>query len=222
MKSHFQEIIFDFDYTLADSSRGVIESINFALGELGLPAAAPETICQTIGLSLSDTFLKVAGGGRIAQTDEFVGLFIKRADEVMVDLTVVFEMVPKTVELLKRRGITLGIVSTKFRYRIEAILRRENLLDVFEIIVGGDDVSEHKPNPEGLLAAIERLGISFSNTLYVGDSVIDAETAKRAGVPFVAVLSGVTPREDFRAYDVYEIIEDVSELPDLIGHCVTP
>jgi len=225
MKHHFQTVIFDFDYTLADSSKGVIECINFAFDELGLPTVSAEMACQTIGLSLSDTFLKLAGQQHIAKPvlersegcDEFVRLFIKRADEVVADLTVLFDSVPRTVELLKRHGVTLGIVSTKFRYRIETILRRENLLYPFEVIVGGEDVSEHKPDPEGLLTATERLGSVPSNCLYVGDSVTDAETAKRAAVPFVAVLSGVTPKDAFRNYDFYGILESLSEIPGLIG-----
>jgi phosphoglycolate phosphatase len=217
MKYHFQTVIFDFDYTLADSSRGVIECINFTLNNLGLPAVSAEMICQTIGLSLPDIFLELAGQQHIAKCDEFARLFIKRADEVVADLTVLLDSVPRTIELLKRHGIALGIVSTKFRYRIETILRRENLLKPFDVIIGGEDVSEYKPDPEGLLAAIERLESVPSKSLYVGDSVTDAETAKRAKVPFVAVLSGVTPKDAFRDYNVYGILENLCELPDLIG-----
>jgi phosphoglycolate phosphatase len=216
MKHQFKTVIFDFDYTLADSSRGVIECINFALNELGLPTVSVEMVCQTIGLSLPDIFLELAGRQHIAKCDEFARLFIKRADEVVADLTVLFDSVPRTIELLKRHGIALGIVSTKFRRRIETILKRENLLNQFDVIVGGEDVSDYKPDPEGLLTAIERLESVPSNSLYVGDSVTDAETAKRAKVPFVAVLSGVTPKEAFRDYDAYRILERLSELPDLI------
>lgn len=217
MKHHFQVVIFDFDYTLADSSRGVIECINFAFAELSLPSVSAEMACQTIGLSLPDIFLKLTGRQHIDKCDKFARLFIKRADEVMADLTVLFDSVPRTIELLKRYGVTLGIVSTKFRRRIKTILRRENLLKPFDVIVGGEDVSEYKPDAEGLLAAIERLESVPSNSLYVGDSVTDAETAKRAAVPFVAVLSGVTPKNAFRNYNVYGILESLSELPNLIG-----
>jgi len=213
----FEAIIFDFDYTLADSSRGVVECINFALNELDLPPVSSERACQTIGLSLSDTFIKLAAQQHIAKCNEFVGLFIKRADEVMAGLTVLFETVPKTVELLKNHGIALGIVSTKFRRRIETILRRENLLEPFDVIIGGEDVSEHKPDPRGLLTAIEKLKSLPENSLYVGDSLTDAETAKRAAVPFVAVLSGVTPKDAFKDYDVYGIIKSIYDLPRLIG-----
>ena len=216
MKSHFGTVIFDFDYTLADSSKGVIVSVNFALDQLGLPTASDEAICRTIGLSLQDTLLKLTGTQYSTLSDEFANLFIQRADQVMADLTTLFEFVPETIELLKQRGFGLGIGATKFRYRIEAILRRENLLDAFDIIVGGEDVSTHKPSPKGLLTAIERMNSLPSSCLYVGDSVTDAETAKRAGMPFVAVLSGVTPEEDFGDYEVYGILADLTQLTNLI------
>ena len=188
MTPDFQAIIFDFDYTLADSSRGIIASVNYALNELGLSLADDEAIRRTIGLSLPETLVKLAGKRHGARSDEFSSLFIERADQVMVGLTVLLDAVPKTVERLKQRNLPLGIVSTKFRYRIEAVLRREHLLEAFSVIVGGEDVREHKPSPKGLCIAIERLGRARTHCLYVGDSVTDAENEKRAGVPFVAVL----------------------------------
>jgi phosphoglycolate phosphatase len=217
VQSPLQAVIFDFDYTLADSSRGVVECINFALQSLGLPSSPAETVCQTIGLSLSDTFVHLVGESAAAQSDEFARLFVERADEVMADLTILLESVPETVAALKRQGLDLGIVSTKFRYRIESILRREGLLDAFDAIVGGEDVQSHKPNPEGLRLALERLRRSPLNCVYVGDTVVDAQAAALAGVPFVAVLSGPTSREAFGAYDALGVLEHVRDLPGWIG-----
>lgn len=214
MQRQFQAIIFDFDYTLADSSKGAVECINFALNSLGLPITAPEAIYQTIGLSLADTLVKLTGQASPAQSKEFARLFAKRADEVMTALTVLYETVPPTVHRLKKHGLKLGIVSTKFRYRIEGILTRDNLLDAFDVVIGGEDVTQHKPNPEGLQRAKERLNSLFSQTLYIGDSVIDAETAQRGDIPFVAVLSGVTPREEFGRYTVAGIVENLSQLAE--------
>jgi phosphoglycolate phosphatase len=217
VRQRFRAIVFDFDYTLADSSRGAIACINFALDELGLPAVSAEEAERTIGLSLPDTFLELAGPQHVAQSDKFARLFIKRADQVMSGLTVLFESVPETVSELRARGFSLGIVSTKFRYRIESVLGREGLLDAFAVIIGGEDVGKHKPDPAGLLTAVERLGSASASTLYVGDSVTDAQTAERAGVPFVAVLSGVTPREAFRDYAACEIVESLYDFLEWEG-----
>jgi phosphoglycolate phosphatase len=211
-----QAVIFDFDYTLADSSRGAVDCINFALAEMRLTEVSAEAACRTIGLSLKETFLRLAGPQPPGRSDEFLALFKKRADEVMTDLTVLYAEVPAIIQTLREKGIKLGIVSTKFRYRIEEILERENLLQHFQIIIGGEDVEAHKPHPQGLIKALEHLRCAPSSIAYVGDSVADAEVAQRASAPFIAVLSGVTPREDFSSYQVLEILDNLSELPKVV------
>ena len=215
MKSPLQAIIFDFDYTLADSSRGVIECINFALDRLGLPLAADADIRKTIGLSLTDALTTLVGKEYDRHTDTFTRLFVERADEVMTDMTELFDVVPETVAALRNLGIQLGIVTLKYRYRIESVLKRDHLSDAFDVIIGFEDVSVQKPDPSGLLAAVEKLNCVRRNCLYVGDSVTDAKTAQRADIDFIPVLSGVTPRAAFDDYNVYTILEDVSGLLDL-------
>jgi phosphoglycolate phosphatase len=176
----FRTVIFDFDYTLADSSKGVVESINFALNELGFPKAKPEEISNTIESSLEETFLASVGQQHITKCEEFRRLFIKKADKVMADLTFVYELVPSVVQDLR------------------------------------NDVSKPKPNPEGLLKICRKLRDPPAKSLYVGDTLTDAETARRAGIPFIAVLSGVTPQENFSEYHVYKIITNLNQLPNII------
>jgi phosphoglycolate phosphatase len=210
MANLFDAVIFDFDYTLADSSPGVIECIRYALESLGLPPVSDQQACQTIGLSLPDTLHRLTD--QRTQSETFTRLFVERAEEVMADRTVLFDSTASTVNWLKTRGIALGIVSTKYRRRIETILRREGLLDPFDVIVGGEDVAKHKPDPESLLKAIDALGTD--SALYVGDSVTDAQTAQRARVPFVAVLSGTTPEHAFAPYNPQRVLASLSELRD--------
>ena len=215
-KNGFKAAVFDFDYTLADSSEGCVECVNFAFSEMGLAGHAEETIHRTIGLSLKETFLTLAGDHDSARGDEFARLFIQRADQVMVELTVMYETVAATIAALRESDLRLGIVSTKYRRRIERVLERENLRQFFEVVIGGEDVEEHKPHPAGLLEAIKRLESSPSSTVYVGDSLVDAEVAKRAAVPFVAVLSGVTPVHHFDGYERIATLNDISELPNVL------
>ena len=66
------------------------------------------------------------------------------------------------------------------------------------VVLGSYDVTRHKPHPEGILKALERMGVSKEEFLYCGDTVLDAEAAQRAGVDFAAVLNGTTPGEAFR------------------------
>ncbi|HET8781905.1 MAG TPA: HAD-IA family hydrolase [Pyrinomonadaceae bacterium] len=213
----YQAVVFDFDYTLADSSQGAVECINFALAEMGLERVSEEVACRTIGLSLNETFLALADHHEPHRCAEFYRLFVQRAEQVMAQLTVLYESVPATVDALRDRGFQLGIVSTKYRRRIHEVLTRESLLHGFQVVIGGEDVEHHKPHPQGLFAAIERLGCSTESLVYVGDSVVDAELAKRAGVPLIVVLSGVTPRADFDEYKPLAVLESVSDLPKFLS-----
>ena len=212
----FSTVLFDFDYTLADSSQGAIDCINFALAEMGLAPVSDEAACRTIGLSLNETFLSLAEHHEPHRCAEFYRLFVERADKVMSDLTVLYESVPATVQLLREGGLRLGIVSTKYRRRIHQVLQREAMMHGFELVIGGEDVEQHKPHPQGLFEAMKRLECSRESVVYVGDSVVDAELAKRAGVPLIAVLSGVTPRSDFDNYSPLAILDTISDLPECL------
>jgi phosphoglycolate phosphatase len=213
MVHNFKTIIFDFDYTLADSSRGIIECINYAFETMNLPAVPDDAACRTIGMSLPDAFKVLTSIEAAEPAAEFSRLFISRADSVMVDSTELFDSTQQVIRGLKEWEMCLGIVSTKYRSRIEAVLARDGLLDAIDVIVGGEDVARHKPDPEGLLKALERLQMQRSRALYVGDSVVDAMVAERAGTPFVAVLSGTTPRDAFDQYHPLEIIDRLGDLP---------
>ena len=179
---------------------------------MGLRVPPAAEIRRTIGLSLPDTLVRLAGDEYRPRAEEFRSFFRTRSDQIMVAWTEVLPGVVPAIRGLERGGFNLGIVSTKFRFRIEATLRREGLLDPFATIVGGDDVERFKPDPEGLLMASERMGVSPDQMVYVGDSVTDAETAQRAAVPFIALLSGTTSREEFAHYAPRSILTDITQL----------
>ena len=209
-------VIFDFDYTLGDSSEGVVHCVNEALGKLDLPEADPEEIKKTIGFTLEETFIKLNGEDQRVLAKDFVSEFVKEADRVMLGMTRVYSTTHETIEALRTIGYSLGVVSTKYGYRIRDILRRESILNSFDVIVGGDSVLNQKPDPEGLLSAVESLQIKPENAIYVGDSIVDARTAESAGVPFVAVTTGTTPSEDFQSFRPFAVIDSLSDLPALL------
>lgn len=209
-------VLFDFDYTLADSSAAVVDCCSGALASMGLPAATPEDIRRTIGLSIPDTLARLAGEEHRHREQEFRGHWRRRSDVIMVEQTYLYDEAHTAAAALRERGVAAGIVSTKWRQRIVDVLERESLIDGFSVIVGGDDVAEHKPDPEGLLAAAKSLGAAPAEVIYVGDSTTDAKAAGRAGMPFLAVLSGVTEASEFDAFEPLRVLAHVGE----IGACL--
>ncbi|MBW2279498.1 MAG: HAD-IA family hydrolase [Deltaproteobacteria bacterium] len=214
-------VLFDFDYTLADSSPGILECVRFAMTRLGHDVPLDDEIRAQIGQPLQGSLARFfgadaapSGGWRDA---DYVRLFVERADQVMAGRTSMLDGVPEVLATLRSAGLRLGVVSTKFRYRIEQVLGREGLRDRFDCIVGGEDVEKPKPHPQALERGLDTLGVARDRAVYVGDSLVDAEAAARAGLRFVGVLSGVTAAGAFDAHPVDALLPSVRELPALLG-----
>lgn len=205
-------IIFDFDYTLGDSTNGIVMSINYALEQLGCSTRSVEDIKKTIGLSLKETYFALTTNNDLNKADKFADFFKEKADEVMVDNTQLYVGVKDVLIRLKETGYATAIVTTKYHYRIEQILSKYAANDLIDIIVGAEDVKVEKPNPEGLLWTINHLGIKKEDALYIGDSLVDAQTAENAGVEFAAVLTGTTTRENFSGYKCMYVGENIADV----------
>lgn len=210
-------ILFDFDYTLADSSDAIIECFHVGLAALGLQPAAPDAIRATIGLSLEESLAAVAGESFRPRALEFRRAWRGHSDKVMVEMTRLLPGAAETIRRLADGDHRLGVVSTKYRTRIEEVLARAELSHCFQTVIGGDDVSLHKPDPEGLKLAMERLRLEPSEALYVGDSLADAEAAHRAGVPFIGVLTGVTSAQRLAKWPCMDILPSISALPEYMA-----
>lgn len=203
-------IVFDFDFTLGDSAEGIIDSANYALEKMGYAPEKAEAIKKTIGLSLAKTLETLTGNSKDGAV--FETYFKEKADEVMVERTTIYDGVKEMLEWFHEQGIKLAIVTTKYHYRIEKILEVNHMEHLIDEIVGGDDVTNPKPCPEGMELLKKHLGICEEEMLYVGDSIVDAKTAEAAGVPFVAVLTGTTDAEDFSPYPHMRILDSASKL----------
>ncbi|MBN3785938.1 HAD-IA family hydrolase [Burkholderia sp. Ac-20353] len=209
-------VIFDFDLTLADSSAGIIDCTQHALRELGYDAAASEQIHAVIGLPLQAMFRTLTGDDSAEQADAFARGFVARADVVMVASTTIYPEVPRLLARLHELETAVAIVSTKFRYRIEAILDVAGLRERIDVIVGGEDVQCHKPDPEGLALALARLEIPPSAALYVGDHAVDAQAAERAGTHFVGAVSGATSFDAWSSAGKAAVRRDLGELAEWV------
>ena len=208
----YRAVLFDFDYTLGDTTEGIVLSANAALKRMGLQEQPEEVIRRTIGLSLRDTYRALTGDGNPEAAESFAAFFRERADQVMAESAVLYPFVPHLLQTLRAQGIRTGIVTTKFRYRILQILGKYGLTDSVDCIVGAEDVKEEKPAPDGILTAIKKLGVKKEETLYVGDSAVDAAAAGRADVDFAGVLSGTTSEEALRGRTCVWIGKEAGEI----------
>lgn len=204
--------LFDFDYTLADSSLGIVTCFRNVLTRHGYTDVTDEAIKRTIGKTLEESFSILTGITAPAQLTAFRQEYGLEADVHMNVNTRLFPDTLSTLKALKAQGARIGIISTKYRFRILSFLKAYLPEDFLDIIVGGEDVSAAKPSPEGLLFALKHLGSTPQETLYIGDSTVDAETARNAGVDFAGVLNGMTTADELRAYPHRVIMENLNEL----------
>jgi len=211
-----QAIIFDFDLTLADSSEAIVECTQYALTRLDCPSATPEQIRSVIGLPLPVMFQMLSADADPDRASAFVRHFVTRADDIMVRSTRIYPEVPGLLADLRKDGLAVAIVSTKFRHRIDAILTVAGLRSQVDVLVGGDDVQRHKPDPEGITQALGQLGISAGQAVYVGDHVVDAQAAAQAGTGFIGMVSGTNSFEAWAKAGKVAVKSHVGEVAGLV------
>ena len=214
---NFKAVFFDFDYTLADGTEAIVAGFRYAFGRMGLPEPTEEAIRPTIGMVLEDEFTFLSGEADPARRAEFRQLYTEKAGPMHVSVTRLFPGALELLTALKRRGIPTGIVSTKKTATIRDVAEARGITPLLSSILGGDQVSAPKPDPEGLNTAVERLGLVPEQVLYCGDTVIDAGTADNAGTDFCAVLNGTTPAAAFAAFPHVHIAPDLPDLRRFLG-----
>ena len=208
----YHTYLFDFDYTLADSSKGIVICFRNVLERHRHTGISDEQIKRTIGKTLVDSFSILTGIGDEAILEEYRKEYVKEADRFMTANTRLFPETISVLQALKEKGANIGIISTKYRYRIMELAKDNIPEGIIELIVGGEDVKTAKPSPEGVFLALENLGTDKDTTLYIGDSIVDAETAQAAGMDFAGVLHGATTAEELEAYPHVAIMKDLTEL----------
>lgn len=113
--------------------------------------------------------------------------FLQFYDDEHERLVKAYPDIVNILQLLKDKGLLLGVVTGKGRDSANISLRHLDLAPFFDVIITGDDVAEPKPDPEGLLKAAGRLGVQPAEAVYVGDSNSDIVAGKRAGMGTIGV-----------------------------------
>jgi pyrophosphatase PpaX len=205
----FATILFDLDGTVVDSGAIILASMRHATREVLGRDYSDEELLQAVG-----------GPGLEAQMSALAPEHVERLVDVYrahnEPLHEGLEACPGMERVLVRlheEGRRLGIVTAKRRTTVELAFDRVPLGHLFETIVGGDETERHKPDPQPLLLAAERLGADPGDTAYVGDSPFDVRAAKAAGMFGVAVTWGrIHDRTRLAAEQPDAIVDTAEEL----------
>jgi len=176
-------IAFDLDGTLVDSRRDLAESANQLIAELGGVPLAEDAISRMVGegaAQLVSRALTAAGIGDVSgQLSAALSRFLEVYDSRLLNHTRPYDSVADAV-LVAHRYAHVAVLTNKPAGASERILAGLGLRELFDDVVGGDGPLPRKPDPAALLALMERAGASASDTLLVGDSTFDHQTARRA------------------------------------------
>ena len=207
--------LFDFDYTLVNSEEGILKCFRLTLDQYHLPQVPDDVICKTIGLPMEEAVHIITGYEDAARIDAFIEDYRALADRYMTPSTHFFPETLPVLRALRDRGASIGIISSKTRSRIEEKFAETGTRDLIDRIIGIEDVKTPKPSPEGIEAALRAFALPKAQTLYIGDSVVDAGAAQNAGVAFAAVCTGTTPAAAFAPYPHAAILDDLRGLRTL-------
>ena len=205
----FPIVLFDLDGTVIDSGAIILASMRHAAKEV-LGAEPPDELLMAA----------VGGPGLEAQmhalapdlVDELVQVYRAHNEPLHDELECCAGMDDVLVRL-KQEGRRLGIVTAKRRKTVELAFAKVPIGHLFETVVGGDETARHKPDPDPLLLALERLDADPSETAYVGDAPFDVRAARAAGIYSVAVTwGGIHPRKRLEAEHPDALVDTAGEL----------
>lgn len=184
-------LIFDLDGTLVDSAPDIADAANRMLAEAGVAPLELETIIGFVGAGLPKLVERVIAHvgldpGRHGALSARMQVLYAQAPAARARL---YPGLPEALHALRAQGWRLGLCTNKPEAPARAILAAFGLTDLFEVVVGGDTLVVRKPDPAPLRHGFAALGAPMAR-LYVGDSETDAETARRAGLPFLLFTEG--------------------------------
>ncbi len=218
-KSRIKAIIFDLDGTLLDTDRLIWAGYQHVFSKYRPDyTLTAQDLLEVLGPPLKDIFPKYFQEDvhqLIADYRDFCNSVDAR------DYVSLCPGVLETLTYLKANGYKLGIVTTKFVAGAQASLRDFHLEDHFDVIVGLDSVTQHKPHPEGVITALKRLNVQAEEALFIGDNVSDIQAGKGANVTSIAIgwsKKGVAHLQKAKPYtilhDMYTLIDVIKELDE--------
>ncbi len=209
-------IIFDLDGTLIDSSSDIIWSANKTLLYMGYRERRPEEIKKCIGWGVKRLLEQLMPEEDEDAIEGARNKFLEYYWDHLTVETILYPGVRETMEFLRSRNKKIALVTNKPLRFTERILQDLSISPFFSIIIGGDSLPNRKPHPEPALKVLETLNVSPPEGMMVGDSPVDCETGRGAGMKTVGVTYGFRDRETLIQAGFDFIIDDLRMLIDII------
>ena len=208
-----QLVIFDLDGTLIDSRADLAAGINHMRANFGLAPLAVETIGSYVGDGVRKLVERSLQGADV-DLEEALEMNLEYCFSHLVVHTTLYPGVEEGLRRLSQAGHKLALLSNKQGTSCRAIMRHFGLDGLFRAIVGGGDVANLKPEPDGVFQCLEGSGMDCSNTWMVGDHYTDLAVAQNAGVKSAFVRYGFGEERGYEPRLYFD------SFPELVGHFI--
>ena len=172
-------IVWDFDGTLADTSGGIVQTMQATFRRCGLPLPSPEAVRQTIGLPLPESIARL-GGLEGKPLDEAVATYRELFEEIGTRNVQLFPGIAEALRRHTEAGHLQAIATSRGHLSVEQLCEKLGIRHHFHFIVACEDVACHKPDPTPVLALARMAGVAPADVEVIGDTTFDIEMGRRA------------------------------------------
>ena len=193
--SKINTVIFDMDGTVLNTLDDLTTSVNYTMEKFGFPQRTLDEYRQAFGSGIRRAIeLTVPEGTSQEVIDEMIPVFKEHYDVHCLDKTGPYVGIIELMRELKKRGYKMAIVSNKIDSAVKE-LNQKFFSEVIEVAIGEQDGIKRKPAPDMVNMALDRLGVSKDDAIYIGDSEVDLNTAKNSQLDMITVTWGFRDRD---------------------------
>ena len=214
IKIEVDAVIFDLDGTLIDSSRDIAWAVNKTLRDIGFGELSYDVIKSYIGWGVKMLLEQAIPKERHNVLDQTREIFLEHYGKHLLIDTHLYSGVKDILEYFKHKK--LAIVTNKPIGLTEKILDGLSISKYFQKVIGGDNVQNKKPHPQAVEVILKDLSVKPENAVFVGDSKIDIEAGKNAGIAACGAVYGFRGREELVNAGADFLIENIEELKKIL------
>ncbi len=210
-------VIFDLDGTILDTLGDLTASVNFALANNNLPQRSLDEVRSFVGNGIRLLIERsVPSDTEKIVVDSCFEDFKEHYKNNSAVLTKPYSGIPSLVEALRSMGIKTAVVSNKADFAVQVLV--ENYFpSLFDYSVGEKEGVRRKPCPDSVFCALDYLGVSAKQSVYIGDSDVDIETARNAAMKCIAVTWGFRDKSFLEAFNPDYIADTPNKILEIIG-----
>jgi len=212
----YKAVIFDLDGTLVNSLEDLADATNYALKFFGQQTHSAEALKQMVGEGTKTLISKALGNDKQELIEPVLAKMLEKYVQICINKSLPYKGLQEVVSELAKKKIKLAVLTNKDEKMAQKIV--SHFFDgLFQIVKGTIEAVAVKPEPTAVLQVLEKLGVRPEEAIFVGDSKIDVQTAKAAGIKSVGVSWGFRGRSELIEAGADAVVEEPGQLLKLMS-----